>query len=223
MSHLIPIRNPLLCYVTDGESGSRPSRQSMETLLRKIENVAKAGVNWIQIREKELPSRQLAELVLQVIRRVPKDCRILINDRLDVAIAVSAAGVHLGEKSISVADARRLISSHGGLKDFLVGASTHSLDAALANEQQGVDYLIFGPVFETPSKAAFGPPPGLKQLEKVCSSVSLPVLAIGGITVENAQECLDHGAAGIAAIRLFQENSNLKNWIDNFRGQSATG
>jgi len=171
-------------------------------------------VDWIQIREKDLPGRQLAELARKALQRVPQDCRILLNDRVDVAIAVAAGGVHLGEKSISVADARRLIGAHGGLGTFLAGASTHSLEAALANEKQGADYLVFGPVFETPSKA--GPWQGLQQLEKVCRSISVPVVAIGGITQENAQQCLDHGAAGVAAIRMFQ-NADLRAWIGNLR------
>jgi thiamine-phosphate pyrophosphorylase len=212
----IPIRNPLLCYVTDGQTGPHSSRESLQALLQKIEIVAGAGVDWIQIREKDLPGRQLAELARKAMQRVPQDCRILLNDRVDVAIAVAAGGVHLGEKSISVADARRLIGAHGGLGTFLAGASTHSLEAALANEKQGADYLVFGPVFETPSKAGYGPRQGLQQLEKVCRSISVPVLAIGGITQENAQQCLDHGAAGIAAIRMFQ-NADLRAWIRNLR------
>jgi thiamine-phosphate pyrophosphorylase len=210
----IPIRKPLLCYVTDGQTGPHSSRESLQALLEKIEIVASAGVDWIQIREKDLPGRQLAELARKALQRVPQDCRILLNDRVDVAIAVAAGGVHLGEKSISVADARRLIGAHGGLGTFLAGASTHSLEAALANEKQGADYLVFGPVFETPSKA--GPWQGLQQLEKVCRSISVPVVAIGGITQENAQQCLDHGAAGVAAIRMFQ-NADLRAWIGNLR------
>jgi thiamine-phosphate pyrophosphorylase len=210
----IPIRKPLLCYVTDGQTGPHSSRESLQALLEKIEIVASAGVDWIQIREKDLPGRQLAELASKALQRVPQDCRILLNDRVDVAIAVAAGGVHLGEKSISVADARRLIGAHGGLGTFLAGASTHSLEAALANEKQGADYLVFGPVFETPSKA--GPWQGLQQLEKVCRSISVPVVAIGGITQENAQQCLDHGAAGVAAIRMFQ-NADLRAWIGNLR------
>jgi thiamine-phosphate pyrophosphorylase len=210
----IPIRKPLLCYVTDGQTGPHSSRESLQALLEKIEIVASAGVDWVQIREKDLPGRQLAELASKALQRVPQDCRILLNDRVDVAIAVAAGGVHLGEKSISVADARRLIGAHGGLGTFLAGASTHSLEAALANEKQGADYLVFGPVFETPSKA--GPWQGLQQLEKVCRSISVPVVAIGGITQENAQQCLDHGAAGVAAIRMFQ-NADLRAWIGNLR------
>jgi thiamine-phosphate pyrophosphorylase len=212
----IPIRNPLLCYVTDGQTGPHPSRESLQALLQKIEIVASAGVDWIQIREKDLSGRQLAELARKAIQRVPQECLILLNDRVDVALAVAAGGLHLGEKSISLADARRLIDGHGGLGTFLVGASTHSLEAALANEKQGADYLIFGPVFETPSKAGYGPAQGLQQLEKVCRSISVPVLAIGGITQENAQQCLDHGAAGIAAIRMFQD-VDLRDWIGNLR------
>jgi thiamine-phosphate pyrophosphorylase len=211
-----PTRNPLLCYVTDGQTGPHSSRESLQALLEKIETVASAGVDWIQIREKDLPGRQLAELARKAIQRVPQKCRILLNDRVDVAIAVAAGGVHLGEKSISVADARRLIGAPGGVGTFLAGASTHSLEAALANEKQGADYLVFGPVFATPSKAGYGPAQGLQQLEKVCRSISVPVLAIGGITQENAQQCLDHGAAGIAAIRMFQ-NADLRAWIRNLR------
>ena len=215
MSRPIPIRNPLLCYVSDGQAGPHASRESIEALLQKIEMAAHAAVDWIQIREKALPGRPLAELAQEALRRVPKECRILINDRIDVAIAVGAAGVHLGENSISVGDAKRLLGP-AGLPTFLVGASTHSLEAALAGEKQGADYLIFGPVFETPSKAAYGPAQGLQQLEKVCRAVSLPVLAIGGISQENAQQCLQHGAAGIAAIRMFQ--GDLKGCVQKLRG-----
>ena len=216
MSRQIPIRRPLLCYVTNGQLGSNPSQVSIEALLRKIAQAANAGVDWIQIREKDLPARQLAGISVEIMRRVPKECRILINDRLDVAIAVSAGGVHLGGKSVSVADARRLISAQGNLNDFIVGASVHRLEAALSSEKEGADYLVFGPVFNTPSKAAYGAAQGLQQLEKICRAASIPVLAIGGITQQNAQECLEHGAAGIAAIRLFQESSNLEAWTQGF-------
>lgn len=217
MSRLIPIRKPLLCCVTDGQAGLHPSRASIETLLEKISHAANAGVDWIQIREKGLPARRLSEISQEAIRRVPKECRMLINDRLDVAIAVGAGGVHLGERSVSVADAKSMVSTQRNLNNFVVGASVHSLEAALKSEQEGADYLIFGPIFATPSKVSYGPAQGLPQLEKICRSVSTPVLAIGGITQQNAQECLEHGAAGIAAIRLFQESQNLQAWIQSLR------
>ena len=131
--------------------------------------------------------------------------RILVNDRLDVALAEGAAGVHLGESSLPVNEAKRLVTACGTRKDFLMGVSCHSLEGAKAAKRDGASYLFFGPVFATPSKAAFGAPQSVQRLAEVCDSVSIPVLAIGGITLENAAECFAAGASGIAAIRLFQD------------------
>ncbi len=183
--------------------------ESHTLLLEKVKAAAAAGVDWIQIREKHLTGRELADLVQQALRVAPAPCRILVNDRLDVACAVGAAGVHLTEQSISAADARKFVRERGLLSSFLVGASTHSLDSARAAAESGADYVIFGPVFATPSKAGFGAPQGIERLAAVCRSVSVPVLAIGGITPENAGECRAAGAAGIAAIRLFQDAADL--------------
>lgn len=130
--------------------------------------------------------------------------RVLINDRLDVAVAANAGGVHLGEKSPpleTVAEWRR----SAGRPDFLIGVSCHSLESARAAERGGADYIFFGPVFATPSKAAFGAPQGIERLGEACAAVEIPVLAIGGVSCENMGACREVGAAGIAAIRLFQD------------------
>ncbi len=186
-------------------STAASAKSSFQNLREAVRNAAAAGVAWIQIREKDLEARELAELVrLAVEDTKTAGARILVNDRLDVALAANAGGVHLGEKSLpleAVAGWRRA----SGRTDFLIGVSCHSLDAARAAERGGADYVFFGPVFATPSKAAFGPPQGIERLREVCAAVKIPVLAIGGITLENARACLDAGAAGIAAIRLFQQ------------------
>jgi thiamine-phosphate pyrophosphorylase len=93
----------------------------------------------------------------------------------------------------------------------------HSLEAALAAESGGADYLIFGPVFPTPSKAAFGAPQGLERLKELCRNASIPVLAIGGITIQNAQECYAAGASGVAAIRLFQDATDTLSVVEQLR------
>lgn len=186
-----------------------PSEQA-RVLLQKIELAARFGVDWIQIREKDLSARELALLVTETARRVPGSCKIIVNDRLDVAFAAGAGGVHLGERSVLVEQAKRFLADKNPGRDFLVGVSTHSLAAAQSAQAGGVDYVMFGPVYETPSKAAFGPPQGLSRLAEVCRSVSVPVIAIGGVTLDNAPECLRAGAAGIAAIRLFQDISDLQ-------------
>jgi thiamine-phosphate pyrophosphorylase len=175
------------------------------SLHDSIRRAAAAGAAWIQIREKDLDARSLVELArFAVAETGANSARVLVNDRLDVALAANAAGVHLGEKSLPleiVTEWRRFI----GRVDFQIGVSCHSLESARAAERGGADYIFFGPVFATPSKAVFGAPQGIERLREVCASVEIPVLAIGGVNLENARACLAAGAAGIAAIRLFQD------------------
>ena len=211
---------PILCYVTDRRSLSVPSA-AVGVLFEKIAAIVAAGVDWVQIREKDLPGRGLASLTRKAVAH-RSAVRIIVNDRLDVAIAEQAGGVHLGEAGLPVADVAKwvnrsesgvVVSDHGAASQFpvaasggfLIGASCHSLDGAKAAVRDGADYIFFGPVFATPSKAKFGGPQGVEKLAAVCSAVSIPVIAIGGITLENAVECIAAGAAGIAAIRLFQD------------------
>jgi thiamine-phosphate pyrophosphorylase len=209
-------KSPLLCYVTDRKSlGAHSPAESLPALIQKIEEVAAAGIDWVQIREKDLSARELASLTREALaiaanlsaKRAPA-IRVIVNDRLDVAIAERATGVHLGEKSLPVAEAQRLVQSavrkNAVDESFLIGVSCHSLEAAQAAERDGADYIFFGPIFPTPSKEPFGPPQGLERLRQVCRDVHVPVLAIGGITSENAEACLQTGAAGLATIRLFQ-------------------
>jgi thiamine-phosphate pyrophosphorylase len=233
----VPTRNnplagrefPLLCYVTDRRSlpVANPA-ESLAALTQKIEEIAAAGVDWVQIREKDLTASALASLTRQSLRiaaNLPAthSCgiRLLVNDRLDVAIAERSGGVHLGEKSLPLSEAKRLIQSTPVKQtigeSFLTGVSCHSLEAAEAAERDGADYIFFGPVFATPSKETFGPPQGAERLREVCRSVSIPVLAIGGITLDNAESCMAAGAAGIAAIRLLQDACNLISVLERLR------
>lgn len=203
-----PIRELALCYVTDRKALAGSPEEQIRLLLEKIERAAQAGVDWVQIREIDLGGRALSELVREALRRVPQNCRILVNDRLDVAYTAGAGGVHLGGKSLPVMEAKRFLRDRK-LENFPVGASAHSLQAAQEAEKSEANYVIFGPVFATPAKSRFGAPQGLERLAEVCRGVSLPVLAIGGITRGNAGGCVHAGAAGIAAIRLFQEAADL--------------
>jgi thiamine-phosphate pyrophosphorylase len=214
---LLPTRKPLLCYVTDRRSLADASELAGDLLTEKIEEAARAGVDWIQIREKDLSGRELAQLTEHAILRTGGGSAVLVNDRLDVACATGAAGVHLGEHSLLPREAKRLVSKHAARENFIVGVSTHSPEGAIQAEQAGADYVIFGPVYATPSKASFGQPQGVRRLQEVCSRLTIPVLAIGGITVEHARDCLAAGAAGIAAIRLFQDAANLDGLVRELR------
>jgi thiamine-phosphate pyrophosphorylase len=214
---LPPTRKPLLCYVTDRQSLTGVSDLAIKLQLQKIEQAANAGVDWIQLREKDLSGRELANLVEQAILRAESGSAVLVNDRLDVACATGASGVHLGEHSLPVDEARRLVSKSCARENFILGVSAHSLEGAMQVEQAGADYVIFGPVYATPSKASFGEPQGVPRLKEVCQRLRIPVLAIGGITLENAGNCMAAGAAGIAGIRLFQDAGNLNTVVRELR------
>jgi len=208
--------SPLLCYVTDRHSLPITNPADwLPALTQKIEEVVAAGIDWVQIREKDLPASELALLTRQALSIAakysvnrPSPVRVFVNDRLDVALAERADGLHLGETSLPVAEANRLVKSavrkQAINESFLIGASCHSIDAAQAAERDGADYIFFGPIFATPSKERFGPPQGLDRFAQVCRALTIRVLAIGGITPDNAQSCVAAGATGIAAIRLFQ-------------------
>lgn len=188
-----------LCYITDRRS------LASESIENRIHAAIEAGVGAVQIREKDLPTRNLLELASAAAGRARSShSRIIVNDRLDVALASGSHGVHLGTRSMPVQAAR-----HASPKGFLIGASCHSLEEAIAADSGGADYILLGPIFETPSKAAYGPPLGVEKLAEVAGKVRAPVLALGGITVDRVATCLDHGATGVAGIRLFQEGDSI--------------
>jgi len=213
---------PLLCYVTDRRLlSARDPSPATGLVLRKIAAAIRAGVDWIQIREKDICAKDCAALVRAAMQAgASDDVRILVNDRLDVALAENAGGVHLGEQSIPVAEARKFLEQTRDAQlpaSFLTGVSCHSLADVKAAARGGADYVFFGPVFATPSKSAFGAPQGVGKLAEVCNAAEIPVLAIGGITTDNAASCLSAGAAGIAAIRLFQDAVDMRSVAGRLR------
>jgi thiamine-phosphate pyrophosphorylase len=190
---------PQSYYITDRLTSFKPI---LEQVLIAIE----AGVDYVQIREKDLSSRELFNLaVLARTLAQDHDTRILINDRLDIALAAGLDGIHLGQESIAPAIVRAKVSS----EDFLIGVSIHSLEELKNALGQGVSYFTFGPVFFTPSKAKYGPPVGTEKLREACNFSEVPVFALGGINRQNYSECLRAGAVGIAGITLFQNDWEL--------------
>ncbi|MDT8442042.1 MAG: thiamine phosphate synthase [Desulfuromonadales bacterium] len=167
-----------------------------QSLVSAVDAALRGGVRAMQLREKDLPARELLPLAeeLRVLTR-RHHARLLINDRIDVALAVEADGVHLGEHSLPVATARKLLGPQR-----TIGVSTHSLADIAAATEGGADFVTFGPVFATPSKAAYGAPVGLAALRQACRQTALPVFALGGIKSGHRQVIAGTGAAGIALI-----------------------
>ena len=223
-----PIARPIICYVTDSKAlpaDKTASAPLNKTLLDTIRAAAAAGVDWVQIREKDLSTRELFEFVREVLALAsacpdsirPRSIKVIVNDRLDVALAAGAAGVHLGHASAPAREVVRWCRAGNAPADFLVGVSCHSLEGAQEAENAGASYTYFGPIYETPSKIPFGKPHGIDELAQVAKAVRIPVIAIGGINESNAADCIRAGVAGIAAIRMIQDAVDptaLKNAIE---------
>lgn len=182
------------CYITDRH------RLGAETLLKAIARNLRAGPDWIQIREKDLSARELFSLVEAVVALPnPRGVKILVNTRADVALAAGAQGLHLPAGSPAPRSFRALAPP-----GFLIGVSCHTLGELRAAESGGADYALFGPVFAPLSKPSSLAPRGLQGLRLAVAAVRIPVLALGGITEANSESCIRTGAAGVAAISLFQ-------------------
>jgi thiamine-phosphate pyrophosphorylase len=213
--------SPLLYYITDRTQfpGYEPARRRQ--LLEKMKEAAKAGVDYIQLREKDLSARELEELAREAMRlgcveesglfESTRRSKLLINSRTDVSLAVGANGVHLTSDDVSPAEVRKIAqavlprNSKSETRDFVVAVSCHSENEVRLAAEAGADFVVFAPVFdkrENPASRAAG----LNALANACR-YGVPVFALGGVSLGNAGSCLEAGAAGIAGIRLFQENS----------------
>jgi thiamine-phosphate pyrophosphorylase len=165
-------------------------------LIDVVEDALKGGVRGVQLREKDLSSRELYELAYDLRKLTAKyAARLIINDRVDIALAVEADGVHLGLNSIPIHRVRKLLGN-----SRLIGLSCHNQVNAIMAQENGADFITFGPVYYTPSKANYGKPVGVDKLEIVSHLLDIPVFALGGIKKENIHEVIAAGAAGISLV-----------------------
>jgi thiamine-phosphate pyrophosphorylase len=199
---------PQLYYITDRRQLPGNAQEQERRLLEKIAECAAAGVDLVQLREKDLNAGALEELALKAMAAVAGSrTRLLINARTDVALACGAHGVHLPANDMAASEVRAIFA-RAGVSEPVIGVSTHSAVEVATAEAHGADFAVFGPVFE---KSGAASREGLEELRRICHRAEaaqppMPLLALGGITVENALLCVAAGAAGIAAIRLFQQN-----------------
>jgi thiamine-phosphate pyrophosphorylase len=208
----------LLYYITDRSQFRGDENTRRQALLAKVAEAARAGVDYIQLREKDLSAKELELLARNAVAVVhenqlttghrPTPTRLLINSRTDVALAVGADGVHLRADDLSPREVRAIVefSAHRppATDHFFVAASCHTAADVLRAESEKADFAVFAPVFGKRGIAAT-PPAGLAALREACQA-KIPVIALGGVTLENTASCLQTGAAGVAGIRLFHEN-----------------
>lgn len=213
----------LLYYITDrsGFPGDESARRVR--LLKKITEAARAQIDFIQLREKDLATRELESLAgkaVSILRQLRTENRglrtkLLINSRTDVALATEADGVHLRSEDVSTRQIRNIWKESASGESVkgapVIGVSCHTSQEVKQAKDNGADFVVFGPVFEKKGAS----PAGLEDLRKACAA-GFPVLALGGITLDNVEACLDAGADGIAAIRLFQE-SNISEIVHKLR------
>lgn len=206
---------PIIYPITSGATTPQttPDDPQFSAILKLVRAAVDSEVPLFQIREKLLSARVLYELVGKAVSITQgSKTRLLLNDRSDVARAAGADGVHLTAHSLRAGVVRKTFGS-----EFLIGVSTHSLAEARAARAAGADFVVFGPVFETESKRAFGPPQGVDKLREVTRELGeFSVLAIGGITLENVAECFE-AAVGVAGISLFNDADDLNATVETVR------
>ena len=213
----------LLYYITDRTAFPGNEASRLRRLLEKIQEAVQSRVDYIQLREKDLPARDLESLAREAVSAVREARKLtagqrpptalLVNSRTDVAFAVGADGVHLRSDDISPQDVKQIWKCGAGAPDRensphapAIGISCHSPEEVALAAANGADFTVFAPVFgKKDTHGNEAPAAGLEQLNKGCKA-SIPVLALGGVNLWNARSCLEAGAAGIAGIRLFQEN-----------------
>ena len=185
------VRNRLLLHLVTDRSLSQG-----RSLVEVVREAVAGGVTCVQLREKDCSTREFLEeaLALKVLLQ-PLGIPLIINDRVDIALAIGAYGVHLGQSDLPICHARRLLGP-----DCLIGISAESLDDALEAEQQGADYIGISPVFSTPTKTDTAPALGLEGIRRIREQVRIPLVAIGGINLSNARQVIDAGASGVAVV-----------------------
>jgi thiamine-phosphate pyrophosphorylase len=196
--------SPATCLITEGNTRPGTFLQKKKLIIETVRKAVSAGVSIIQIREKQLTTKQIFEIASEAAR-ITKNSNtlLLVNERFDVALAAGIDGVHLSSTSMNVGVVRSNTPS-----GFVIGVSTHSSDEILRARDEGADYVVFGPVFPTPGKASHV---GVGELKRVCQLVApFPVLALGGIEGSNARSVVAAGAAGFAAIRFLNGDAGLE-------------
>ena len=202
------LTTPISYLITDGRTTreTTPASAEFTRLFALVGVCVQAGVSLVQLREKLLRPRVLYELTRRAAELTRGSAtRLLVNDRADIALAAGADGVHLTTRSLDAATVRGISPPN-----FLIGVSTHSLAEARAARDEAADFAVFGPVFDTPAKLHYGAPVGLAALRAAAHTLApVPLLALGGITRANLSEVIAAGAQGVAAIRLFSDESEL--------------
>jgi thiamine-phosphate pyrophosphorylase len=216
----LKLSEPILYLITRGATteSTTPSSVAFTKILDQVRSAVASGIQLIQIREKHLTARVLSELTERAVEITHGSrTKLLVNDRADIAAGAGADGVHLTAQSLP---ARVVRDSFGD--EFLIGASTHSIAEASTARDGSADFAVLGPIFETQSKAKYGPPLGLEMLATICAALKpFPILALGGISQANAVDCLNAGASGVAGISLFSDADHLGATVASiFKNQS---
>jgi thiamine-phosphate pyrophosphorylase len=199
--------SPILIYlITGGETTAKNFARQFRKTLKLIERAVKAEISLVQIREKRLSARLVFRLASEAVKITKgTTTKLLVNDRADIALAAGADGVHLPANSLPAGIIRGNFPP-----GFIIGVSAHGIKEAEKAKLQNADFVTFGPVFATPSKAKYGPPQGAARLRRICQKLKpFPVVALGGINEYNFAEALRAGAKGVAAIRFLSEAEKL--------------